>query len=252
MNELALLAEMRTGNPMLTMSSREIAEITGARHDNVKITIQRLAEKGAMPLPALQEVNNIGHGPTSIHIYQLDKRSSLIVVAQLCPVFLGRIIDRWQQLEVQAQTQSLALPDFTDPVKAARAWADEVEAKQRAEYQAAELAIENKKLLPRAHVAEQIAESQGNHTMAEAAKILGTGRNKLFLALRAAKVLNTFNVPYQDYMDRGYFKTREFPIMIDGISHLNTQTLVTGKGLCWLTKIISSQPQLQLEVPQCG
>jgi len=38
------------------MSSREIADLVEARHDNVKVTIERLAGRGVISLPAMQEV----------------------------------------------------------------------------------------------------------------------------------------------------------------------------------------------------
>lgn len=50
-----------------------------------------------------------------------------------------------------------ALPDFTDPVAAARAWADEVEQKRLAQKEAERLALENKELEPKAAVYDAIA-----------------------------------------------------------------------------------------------
>lgn len=38
-----------------TMTSREIADLVGSRHDNVRVTIERLAERGVIALPAMQE-----------------------------------------------------------------------------------------------------------------------------------------------------------------------------------------------------
>lgn len=89
----------------LTMTSREIAELVESRHDNVKRTIETLAEKGVIPSPQSEEKATAGRPVVQ---YLLDKRSSLIVVAQLCPEFTARIVDRWQQLEAErAQPQQL-------------------------------------------------------------------------------------------------------------------------------------------------
>lgn len=79
-----------------TMSSKEIAELLDARHDNVKRTVERLADRGTIEFPPMVEI------PTAtkpVEVYQLDKRSSLIVVAQLSPEFTARVVDRWQELE---------------------------------------------------------------------------------------------------------------------------------------------------------
>ena len=44
----------------------------------------------------------------------------------------ARVYDRWEELEHHVQAL-VALPDFTNPAAAARAWADEVEAKEKAQ-----------------------------------------------------------------------------------------------------------------------
>lgn len=88
----------------LTMSSQEIADLVGSRHDNVRTAIQRLAARGVIQLPALQEVpNHLGQGvATYMFSGEKGKRDSLVVVAQLSPEFTGAIVDRWQELERQA------------------------------------------------------------------------------------------------------------------------------------------------------
>ncbi|AHC81937.1 DNA-binding protein [Pseudomonas monteilii SB3078] len=88
----------------LTMSSQEIADLVGSRHDNVRTTIQRLAARGVIQLPAMQEVpNHLGQGvATYLFTGEKGKRDSLVVVAQLSPEFTGAIVDRWQELERQA------------------------------------------------------------------------------------------------------------------------------------------------------
>lgn len=84
-----------------TMSSREIADLVDQRHDNVKRTMETLGEKGVITLPQIEEVANTGPGPKTIGVYSVGKRDSLIVVAQLCPEYTARIVDRWQELEEQ-------------------------------------------------------------------------------------------------------------------------------------------------------
>lgn len=85
----------------LTMSSQEIADLVKSRHDNVRTTIQRLAARGVIQLPAMQEVpNHLGQGvATYLFSGEKGKRDSLVVVAQLSPEFTGAIVDRWQELE---------------------------------------------------------------------------------------------------------------------------------------------------------
>ncbi len=107
----------------LTMSSREIAELVESRHDSVKRTIVRLVEKNIIQLPPLVDVKN--EQGQSVSEYQLTKRDSYVVVAQLSPEFTARLVDRWQELESQLSSNTLQLPNFEDPAEAAIAWAEE-------------------------------------------------------------------------------------------------------------------------------
>lgn len=98
------------GNTVATMTSREIAELVDSRHDSVKRTVERLAEKGVISQPPLVDGPKSANGVVE-QVFLIDKRSSLIVVAQLYPEFTARIVDRWQELEagaVPAVPQSLS------------------------------------------------------------------------------------------------------------------------------------------------
>lgn len=124
----------------LAMSSREIAELVDSRHDNVRVTIERLAERGVIALPALQE-KATGGRPSIEYVFsgEQGKRDSIVVVAQLSPEFTARLVDRWQELEAQAASQAIRLPNFSNPADAARAWAEQYEARLLAEKTKAEI-----------------------------------------------------------------------------------------------------------------
>lgn len=91
-----------------------------------------------------------------------------------------------------------------------------------------------------AHVARRIATSTGLKTITEVAKIYGIGPKKFFALLSEWKVLYRLRgklVPYQKYIDAGYFSVKETPFeRDDGVMHLASQTYVTGKGEVWLAK----------------
>lgn len=96
---------------LTTMSSQEIAELVSARHDSVKRTIERLAEKGVIQLPPLVEVKN--HLKQTVAQYRICKRDSFVVVAQLSPEFTAALVDRWQELEGRiAQPRELSRMDL--------------------------------------------------------------------------------------------------------------------------------------------
>lgn len=93
-----------------TMSSLEMAELTGKRHDSVKRTIEMLLtntdkRKAVIARPQiviLEKINNLGlPSKTETYVFsgEQGKRDSIIVVAQLSPEFTAKIVDRWQYLE---------------------------------------------------------------------------------------------------------------------------------------------------------
>lgn len=76
-----------------TITSREIAELVESRHDNVRVTIERLVEHGTIALPASQE-KATGGRPSLEYVFsgEQGKRGSIIVVAQLSPEFTARLV----------------------------------------------------------------------------------------------------------------------------------------------------------------
>lgn len=212
-------------NTPKTMSSREIAELTGKRHDNVMRTI---ANCGDLLAPQFEETPNSQNGQL-YKVALLDKRDSLVLVARLSPEFTARIVDRWQELEAQQ------VPQVPQTYAAAL-------------LEAGRLALENERLqleaqqnAPKVEFFDQVTGSSDTVDMAQAAKVLnmGIGRNKLFELLRNEKVLQGNNQPYQTYIDRGYFRMVESKYQKNnGDTHINIKTVVYQRGLDYIRKLI--------------
>lgn len=119
-----------------TMTSLEISELVQSEHRAVVLCIERLAKRGIIQLsPMVKVENKQSLSPNRFtNVYEFTgeqgKRDSIIVVAQLCPEFTARLVDRWAELEKQVAADLITLPNFFDPAEAARAWADQYEAKQ--------------------------------------------------------------------------------------------------------------------------
>lgn len=127
-----------------------------------------------------------------------------------------------------AQTYLVAMPDFSNPVAAARAWADAREAEQEAVTALA-------KQQPAVEFAYAVRGTGDLASIRDVAKLLGTGQNRFFDRLRADGVLMADNRPYQSYIERGYFRVSESVWHDDkGQAHISFKTLVTGKGQIWL------------------
>jgi phage regulator Rha-like protein len=124
------LTTVNTANNTLTMSSREIAELLGCRHDSVKRTIERLVDRGVITQPPMvDESYKDGSGRTVVMgVYLIGKRDSYVIVAQLSPEFTARLVDRWQELEEQV-AQKPALPQtFAEALRLAAELEEQKEA----------------------------------------------------------------------------------------------------------------------------
>lgn len=95
-----------------TMGSLEISCLVESRHDDVKRSIKRLADRGVISLPPLAGVKIWRERrEETVSEYRLIKRDSYVVVAQLSPEFTARLVDRWQELEAaQARPPAFAVP----------------------------------------------------------------------------------------------------------------------------------------------
>lgn len=98
-----------SGQP--TMTSLEISDLVESRHDSVRRTIERLAERDVIALPPMVVKPTAGR-PTRVYVFsgEQGKRDSIIVVAQLSPEFTARLVDRWQELEANFAGQQPAIP----------------------------------------------------------------------------------------------------------------------------------------------
>lgn len=143
---------------------------------------------------------------------------------------------RWVTSEVLPsirKTGGYTLPDFMNPIEAARAWADECEAKQKALAQVNEMK-------PKAEFYDDVTGSEDTIDIGEVAKVLhmGIGRNKLFQFLRDKKVLAPNNAPYQRFIDAGYFRRVESSYEVYGTTHVSVKTVVFQRGVDYIRKLL--------------
>lgn len=95
---------------------------------------------------------------------------------------------------------------------------------------------------PKAEFFDTVADSKTAISMNEVAKVLnikGYGRNKLFEFLRDNSVLDRWNVPYQRYVDNGWFRVIEQHYQKNGEPVVTTKTLVYQKGVDGIRKMIN-------------
>ena len=94
---------------------------------------------------------------------------------------------------------------------------------------------------PKAEFFDAVADSKTAISMNEVSKVLGIkgyGRNNLFEFLRSSGILDRWNVPYQRYIDCGWFRVIEQKYSKNGEQCVSTKTLVYQKGVDAIRKKI--------------
>lgn len=164
-----------TNNTAITMNSQEIADLVQSRHDNVKISIERLVSQGVIQCPALQVIKNHQNRDMQVYVFEGEqgKRDTTIIVAQLSPTFLGTVVDRWMELEKQYALAFRPSYMIEDPVARAKKWIEEETAKQQVQIQLVEATKVIEVMQPTVDAYELIAGKRGSMCFQDAYKFLG-------------------------------------------------------------------------------
>lgn len=204
----------------LTMTHIEISEVVGSRPDNVKRTMESLKNKGVISLTQGEEgyVKSDGKSDKRI-VYRVNKRNSIIVVAQMCPEFTARLVDRWQELE---DSKLVSLQPPQDYASALRALADEVEAK--------ELAI-----------------AERDHAIRTKAEI-GTRREATAMATASVAVRRADSLANELGKGKTYKQVKAIPWLLDIFAPSRGMYVAVGKALT----TISESEDLPMERIQCS
>ena len=124
--------------------------------------------------------------------------------------------------------------------EALRAYALEIEAKEKLAAENKLLIEKNAELEPKGIFFDAVTQSDATTSMADVVKILdmGVGRNKLFSILRDRKILQPDNKPYQKYIDAGYFKLVEEKYNKGDGTGIYYKTVAKQKGIDFIRKIL--------------
>lgn len=223
-------------NAPYRMSSLEIAKLTEKQHKHVLRDIRNTLKEldlDVNPFLSCHKIPGPNGGLRDSPVYMLPRRECLILVSGYSIKLRAAIIDRWEELEIQnivqerddlliiAKTLRIAEKSITTRDELLNAQAPAVQFANAIETKANDILI-------------------GNF-----AKIIGMGPNQFFTALRKDKILmdnkksNHFtNIPYQPYINRGYFTVSEnvFFNKYTGKEEVSTVTYITGKGQKWLAQ----------------
>lgn len=146
-------------------------------------------------------------------------------------------------IECEKKLTELALPSYQieDDVLRAEAWIREK--KQHL------LELENKDnkikaLEPKAEFYDAVANTSTTFDFAQVAKTIGFkyGNKTLFKKLRDMRILDSNNIPYQQYVTAGYFQLKQKTYNTDNGIKVSHQARFTEKGIKWL---VNNKEKLQ-------
>ena len=99
---------------------------------------------------------------------------------------------------------------------------------------------------PLLEFANQVSNSENLIDMNAMAKLaieenIPIGRNRLFRWLRENEILMSDNLPYQKFIDRGYFAVKESVFETGSMTKTYQQTFVTGKGQQFIIGLLKKE-----------
>ena len=181
----------------ITMSSREIAELVGSKHEAVRKSAERLAADQILTSPLA--TFDYEHRGNTYWEYRFEKRDCLVLVARLSPAFTAQVIDRWQELELKAQE----IKPLTH-LETARLLVSSLE---QIEQQAQQLAI----AAPKVEFVDKYVEATGLKGFREVCKLLKAGERKFADFLTGEKIMYRLAgnlTPYANHIDAGRFEVK--------------------------------------------
>ncbi len=219
------------------MSSVEIAELCGKRHDHVMRDIKKMLTElyyeGGLPkfggtyFDSQRKKQNC---------YYLPKRECLILVSGYSTALRAKIIDRWQELEKQANLANA----LEDPLFVKKLLLESVT-------QLETLKSEVNTLKPKAMALESLQRTDGLFGLTEAAKILEMQPKQfiIFLQKKGWVYRRTFGahlLPYQDKIQKGLMDCSTHTVQTEnGTEKVIPSAKITTKGMGVLSQEIKRQ-----------
>jgi len=171
-------------------------------------------------------------GSKEISCYILTKKDCLLLASGYDANLRAKIINRWEELEMEKRSNVIQLPDFTNPAEAAIAWAEQYKAKEAALLEAKE-AKDHVKLL---------VHNGKTYTSSEIAKELGMksaiALNKLLEEKRIQYKQNGTWLMYSEYSEKGYTSVKQ--IQLDN-GTIQYDRRWTGKGRDFIINLLKTK-----------
>lgn len=236
------------GVPM--MNHLEIALVLGHdRPDVVKRSIERLRDQGIISFTPMVEPTPGGGKPRTV--YYVNQRDSYVVVAQLCPEFTARIVDRWRELEEKTPS----LPQTYR--EALLALVAQVEENEKLAFADQQKAAYIEKHQGRIEYMENVFEESDSIPVTAFGKMLSshgfpTGQKLIQGQLRDLGFLYQLEEkgpfrPYEKYVTQGLFKSKISKPNAHGRTFHVTHILPKGQVKIWM--VLAEHFGIKKELP---
>ena len=220
------------------MSSLEIAELTGKRHDAILRDIRNLLSQGvnAHNFVAVEYTDKKGENRPC---YNLTKKGCLILASGYDAKLREKIIDRWEELETEKRNGGYQVPTSFKEALLLAAHQQELIEEQQKQIEQKDETIELqqeeiKKAAPKVNYYDTTLQSVNTQTATQVAKSIGMDAQKLNKHLKEAGIIYYQSGQWllkQPYASWHLHATRtQTYTRSDGSTGTSTYTVWTEKG----------------------
>lgn len=219
----------------LTMSSREIAKLTGKRHDHVVRDIEKMLKDAGEGLPKFGDTYKNPQNGQEYRCYNLPQDLTYTLVLGYRTDLRLKVVRRWMELEAQ---QAPAIKAPANMVEALTLALEQQKALEAKDQEIAELA-------PQAEALKELASLDGCHNIRSAAQQCGWPERKFANKLCELKwcyrhaVTGRLTV-YRETINRGLMDAKNVEVKRTGYVEGVGQPMLTQNGLAKIRTIIGT------------
>ena len=243
-----------------TMTSLEIAEVTGKNHAHIMRDIRNLLSQGVSEsnfgLSSYKQAQPNG-GTKNVPCYELTKKGCLILASGYDALLREKIINRWEELETKEREDNFQVPQsFSQALLLAAKQQKQIEQQQlmleakestiaeqskvieeRGE-QIAELSRDILEMKPKVSYYDMILNNKSTVTVTQIAQDYGMSAkafNKTLFSLHVQHKVNGQWILYTEHLQMGYVQSKSIDITkSDGTTAVKYNTEWTQKGRLFL------------------
>ena len=229
-----------------TITSLEIAELTGKNHAHILRDIRNLLSQGVSEsnfgLSSYQQQQPNG-GTKNVTCYELTKKGCLILASGYDALLREKIINRWEELETKERTGGFVVPQtFSQALMLAAKQQEQIEEQRAALAQQGEeivkLSNEVMTMKPKATYYDLILNNPSTVTITQIAQDYGMSAkkfNQILCDFRIQHKVNKQWILYADNINKGYVQSKPTNIpLANGTEKVVYNSEWTQKGRIFL------------------